>query len=107
MNLLEKRGKLVLHSIKTSIISVDEQSCCFRSDSVDEQSCCFRSDKFRYFCQSNCVFETVFQSEICNSKLEIGLGSVVQWIVFQIPILKMQVRFLPGLRLLTLYHREK
>lgn len=23
-------------------------------------------------------------------------GSVVQWIVFQIPILKMQVRFLPG-----------
>jgi hypothetical protein len=24
-------------------------------------------------------------------------GSVVQWIVFQIPILKMQVRFLPGL----------
>jgi hypothetical protein len=95
MNLLEKRGKLVLHSIKTSIISVDEQSCCFRSD------------KFRYFCQSNCVFETVFQSEICNSKLEIGLGSVVQWIVFQIPILKMQVRFLPGLRLLTLYHREK
>jgi hypothetical protein len=27
------------------------------------------------------------------------LGSVVQWIVFQIPILKMQVRFLPGLQL--------
>ena len=29
---------------------------------------------------------------------EVGLifGSVVQWIVFQIPILKMQVRFLPG-----------
>ena len=35
-----------------------------------------------------------------NSQVEILIinGSVVQWIVFQIPILKMQVRFLPGLQ---------
>ena len=31
-----------------------------------------------------------------------SIGSVVQWIVFQIPILKMQVRFLPGLQIIKI-----
>ena len=32
-----------------------------------------------------------------------AIGSVFQWIEFQIPILKMQVRFLPGLRMFFAY----
>ena len=45
-----------------------------------------------------CVTQSGRDSEevgfiICS---EVFFGSVVQWIVFQIPILKMQVRFLPG-----------
>ncbi len=39
-----------------------------------------------------------WQSVYLITFVDFNNGSVVQWIVFQIPILKMQVRFLPGLR---------
>jgi hypothetical protein len=45
-----------------------------------------------------CVTQSGRDSEDEEKQFIIALlGSVVQWIVFQIPILKMQVRFLPGL----------
>jgi hypothetical protein len=48
----------------------------------------------------------VINLRLNQHSVEKFFGSVVQWIVFQIPILKMQVRFLPGLLVLRIRHTK-